>query len=112
MKKIFVILTVLFLLSGCGSNSNSNSLEKIISENNYTVVDVRTNEEYDEGHVVGAVNIPYDTIDEDVELDKSKTILVYCRSGKRSSVAYNTLKGLGYDVVDLGSYDKITLEKE
>ena len=45
-------------------------------------------------------------------LDKDKTILVYCKSGVRSNKAYNTLKDLGYDVIDLGAYDNVTLEKE
>ena len=46
----------------------------------------------------GAINIPYDEIDENVELSKEKTILVYCRSGKRSSIAYEQLTSLGYEV--------------
>lgn len=120
MKNIIVIVCLLMLVSGCGNTNTSTSVktskeedfEKIVTEDNYVVVDVRTKEEYDEGHVVGAVNIPYDEIDESTKLDKNKTIMVYCRSGKRSSIAYETLKRLGYDVFDLGAYDSITLEKE
>ena len=51
-------------------------------------------------------------VDENTDLDKTKTIMVYCKSGVRSNKAYNTLKDLGYDVVDLGAYDKVELEKE
>ena len=118
MKKFVLVLSILLLVSGCGnvtSNakvSKEEALEQIVSENNYVVVDVRTREEYLESHVVGAVNIPYDTIDENVNLDKDKKILVYCRSGKRSSIAYETLKKIGYDVFDLGDYDSINLERE
>ena len=75
-------------------------------------MDVRTSEEYKEGHVKGAINIPYDEINENVELDKEKTILVYCKSGRRSKVAYDQLTSLGYEVYDLGAYDNITLDKE
>ena len=115
MKKILcslLIITMVILLVGCSGEKEMSSLDKILKENNYIIVDVRTQEEYDTSHVKGAVNIPYDEIDENVELDKSKTILVYCKSGGRSSIAYNTLKELGYDVMDLGAFDSIDLEKE
>lgn len=87
-------------------------LDKLIGKGNYIIVDVRTNEEYLESHVKGAINIPYDEINESTNLDKTKTILVYCKSGVRSSKAYNTFKSLGYDVIDLGAYDTIDLDKE
>ena len=79
---------------------------------NYIVVDVRYDYEYSEGHVVNSINIPYDTINSNINLDKNKTILVYCKSGKRSKIAYDKLKELNYDVIDLGAYDKVTLDKE
>ena len=84
----------------------------MLKENNYIVVDVRTKEEYNSGHVKNSINIPYDEITADTNLDKNKSILVYCRSGVRSKKAYNTLKKLGYDTYDLGGYDSVTLEKE
>ena len=115
MKKIALVLILLlslFTIVGCTTNKKSNQLQDILDKNNYIIVDVRTKEEYDESHVKGSINIPYDEIDENTNLDKSKTIIVYCRSGNRSSKAYNNLKSLGYDVYDLGAFDKITLEKE
>ena len=84
----------------------------VIPTGDYIVVDVRTPEEYKEGHVKGAINIPYDTIDKNVKLDKSKKIMVYCKSGTRSAIAYKTLTELGYDVYDLGAYEKLNFEKE
>lgn len=117
MKKILICLNIILLLSGCGSKekepvlTKEEQVSKIIEQNNYIVVDVRTKEEYESGHIKDSINIPYDEIEESVALDKNKTILVYCRSGKRSATAYNTLKKLGYDVFDLGAYDTITLEK-
>lgn len=118
MKKyIFILLSIIIFVTGCGSTSNvsnsiSNSLNEIIEKNNYVIVDVRTSHEYKTGHVKGAINIPYDEIDKLTKLDKTKKILVYCKSGGRSSVAYNILKDLGYDVMDLGAYDSIKLDKE
>ena len=99
MKKILIILTII-ILTGCGN--------KKVTANKT----VRTKEEYEEGHVKDAINIPYDEINENIKLDKNKTIMVYCKSGKRSSIAYATLKDLGYDVYDLGAYASLTLEKE
>ena len=114
MKKVLLITCIaLLLIVGCSNKEeHTRTLEDVLKENNYIVVDVRTKEEYELSHVKDSLNIPYDEIDENTDLDKSKTILVYCRSGKRSSIAYNTLTSLGYDVIDLGAYDSITLEKE
>ena len=117
MKKIGIICLVfigLILLTGCTKEQNQeeSKLDKILKEDNYIVVDVRTAEEYAEGHVKGAINIPYDEIDENTDLDKSKTILVYCKSGVRSGKAYDTLISLGYTVENLGAYDTVELEKE
>ena len=117
MKKIGIVCLVfigLICLVGCTKEQTQeeSKLDKVLKENNYIVVDVRTPEEYAEGHVKESINIPYDEIDENTNLDKNKTILVYCKSGVRSNKAYNTLKELGYDVIDLGAYDKVELEKE
>ena len=119
MKKVLLIFTIMLSLIctlGCQKQEtkmeSKTTLDQILEKNNYIVLDVRTKEEYDEKHVKGSLNIPYDTIDENTALDKTKTILVYCRSGARSKKAYDTLKSLGYDVYDLGAFDKITLEKE
>lgn len=112
LKKAIVIFCVLLItVTGCTKKEKKNSIDEIITKNNYIVVDVRTKEEYDESHVVNSLNIPYDEIDENIDLDKTKTILVYCRSGNRSGIAYKSLTALGYEVVDLGSYASVKLEK-
>ena len=113
-KKIFFLLFMFsFLIIGCGNTEEKEiTLDEVLKEKNYIVVDVRTASEYSEGHVVNSINIPYDEIDASTKLDKNKTILVYCKSGVRSNKAYNTLKSLGYTVIDLGAYDKVELDKE
>ena len=113
MKKLSIIICiiVLLLITGCHNNKKT-ELEEILEHNNYIIVDVRTNEEYLEGHIKESINIPYDIINEATNLDKNKTIMVYCRSGKRSAIAYNKLKELGYNVYDLGAFNEINLEKE
>lgn len=88
------------------------TLDEVLNNGNYVILDVRTEEEFNTGHIKDSLNIPYDEIDENINLDKNKVILVYCRSGVRSKKAYSSLKSLGYKVIDMGSYESINLEKE
>ena len=65
----------------------------------YIILDVRTQEEYDEGHIPGATQISHEEIAEKAEevlTDKDQLILVYCRSGRRSKIAAEALVDLGY----------------
>ena len=69
------------------------------TEEGYIILDVRTQEEYDESHIPGAIVIPHDEITEKAEevlTDKDQLILVYCRSGRRSKLAAEVLVELGY----------------
>ena len=69
------------------------------SESGYIIIDARTQEEYDQGHIPGAIMIPeYEIVDRaEKELpDKEQLILVYCRSGRRSKIAAEELVKLGY----------------
>ena len=69
------------------------------SESGYIISDARTQEEYDQGHIPGAILIPeYEIADRaEKELtDKNQLILVYCRSGRRSKIAAEELVKLGY----------------
>ncbi|GAB1457573.1 MAG: rhodanese-like domain-containing protein [Spirochaetia bacterium] len=71
---------------------------------NVLILDVRTKEEFDGGHLPGAVLIPYDVLGSNLsEPDKKRPIVVYCRSGRRSGIAATTLVEMGYEsVFDLG----------
>ena len=74
-------------------------------EDNAVLLDVRTKEEFSEGHIEGSLNLPIGEIDRAVALipDKSVPIYVYCRSGNRSARAATYLKGNGYtSVYDIG----------
>lgn len=118
MKKIFLLLILCLIICGCSSIKEekialtSSELNNIIKNEEYIIIDVRTKEEYEELHIKDAINIPYDKIDENINIDKTKIIFVYCRSGNRSNIAYNTLINLGYKVYDLGAFDNINLDKE
>ena len=78
----------------------------MIAEGSCILLDVRTEEEYNEAYIEGAVLIPYDEIElrAAAELpDKDKAILIYCRSGRRSALAAETLAGMGYtSIYDFG----------
>ena len=69
------------------------------TQEGYIILDVRTQAEYGEGHIPGAILIPNDQILEKAEsvlTNKDQLILVYCRSGRRSKLASEDLVKLGY----------------
>ena len=112
MKKFLLIFLCFIFLVGC-SNKNDYSVnyvqakEKIINEG-AVLMDVRSQEEYDESHIDGSVLLPLDTIDANtvtsVVSDKSTPIIVYCKSGNLSAQAVEKLNDLGYqNVYDLGA---------
>lgn len=80
--------------------------ELMDTEEDYVILDARTQAEYAEGHIPGAVLIPHDTVTtsaEDELPNKDQLILVYCRSGNRSKQASQALADLGYtNVVEFG----------
>ncbi len=97
-------------ISSCNSNDNITSVsapefDKEIKANSVQLLDVRTPQEYAEGHIDGASNINIQSDDfqqrAEKELSKDSTILVYCRSGRRSMEAAEMLTKLGYKVVNL-----------
>lgn len=72
----------------------------------YTVIDVREPDEYNTGHVSGAINIPPDQLMNGAfqlgDLPKDSDIIVYCRTGSRSNVAMNILRLLGFTNITNG----------
>lgn len=109
---------IVFILAGCTWRSEEvmkNSYRKISAEeakkimqekDDYVILDVRTLEEYKEGHIEGAVLLPKSDISneaEDVLQDKEQMIFVYCRSGSRSFAVATELIDMGYtNIYDLG----------
>lgn len=82
-----------------------------LMEGDCTILDVRTREEYDAGHIPGAICVPVESITEPPELlpDCGRTILVYCRSGRRSKQAAQKLASLGYtDIREFGGINDWT----
>lgn len=97
-----------FLLTGCGGNVADGSYQQITQEEAKEMMDtqeviilgVREQDEYDSGHISGAVLLPVGTINEDTSTEvipgTCSTVLVYCRSGNRSKTASSTLADLGH----------------
>ena len=111
MKKLVFLLLAVMLLTACGQdkendqgaaylNITAEEAKQIMdTEEGYIILDVRTQEEYDEGHIPGAIVISHEEIKEKAEEvlpDKDQLILVYCRSGRRSKIAAEALAELGY----------------
>ena len=120
MKNLLIaVLCICMFCSGC-VDDNSNAKEEPLyssitmedaavlleSENDYLLLDVRTEQEYFSGHIPGAVCIPNEDIDENVAEalpDQEQVIFVYCRSGNRSKQAAEKLANLGYtNIVEIG----------
>ena len=118
MKKLVFLLLAVMLLTACGQdkendqgavyvNITAEEAKQIMdTEEGYIILDVRTQEEYDQGHIPGAILISHEEIAEkaeDVLTDKDQLILVYCRSGRRSKLAAEALAELGYtNIKDFG----------
>lgn len=131
MQRNVLLLVMLLLVTlaglmmvGCGRKSDSGGADgeataapisvkidaaeakKMMEAGGVTVVDVRTPEEFAEGHVPGAINIANEMLTFDAEkilTDKDAVLLIYCRSGNRSAMAAKTLQKLGYTrIYDFG----------
>lgn len=115
MKNAWFLLFLLGALSSCqaqqGGKGNAAGaapvsvlsvpeFKKVITDKNIQLVDVRTPEEYAQGHIDGALNINVNSGDFSAligkQLDKNKPVAVYCRSGVRSQTASGVLKDLGF----------------
>ena len=109
LRFLFTALQAAIGLSACGQenfeNANVAEFAKLADEPNVVVLDVRTVEEYAEGHIVGALNIDQGQGDfmekAKAQLPSDKTIAVYCRSGRRSASAASRLAAEGYTCVNL-----------
>ena len=85
--------------------------KEIVIDEKTAVIDVRTEQEYKAGHLKKSINIPYGEIKNKIAdhvHDKNEKIILYCRSGRRSGIAKQTLDAMGYtNVINAGSYEKL-----
>ena len=110
MKRLFTLMSLFVsIFTNCGGQNfrsvNAADFEQAIKQPNVVILDSRTAQEYADGHIRNAVNIDVKATDFEQQalaaLDKSKTIAVYCRSGRRSKMAAATLAKNGYTVIEL-----------
>ena len=106
------LLSLVLGIAACQSPSNkfetvnAEEFAKVITTPEVPILDVRTAEEYAEGHIANSLNLDvkqenFTTLAKK-ELDKSQTVALYCRSGRRSKIAADLLTKEGYKVVELG----------
>jgi rhodanese-related sulfurtransferase len=126
MKRLAIVFfAVIVLLSGCAQPSNSSAAsykqitqveakEMMTKKDGHIIVDVRSQDEYDDGHIPGAVLIPNESITDrqPKELpDLNQIILIYCRSGRRSKEASQKLADIGYkNIYEFGGINNRTGE--
>ena len=121
MRASFILLCGLFLSLGCSQTTTEQLVENPAQtstpndaatlETQEYVIDVRSAEEWDTGHVEQAVNIPHTEIGDrisEVTSDKDAKIVLYCKMGGRAGKAKETLEGLGFtNIENAGGYDEI-----
>ncbi|MGE4214403.1 MAG: rhodanese-like domain-containing protein [Anaerotignaceae bacterium] len=109
MKNFIFIIIMAVMLVGCGKGTpekeayrkiSAEDAKKMMDENeDIIILDVRTEEEYSQGHIESSLLIPDTEIEdkaEEVLTDKDAVILIYCRSGRRSETATKELIEMGY----------------
>ena len=110
IRALFTFLVLTMLLS-CQAQSefrsvNIDEFKTEISKSDVQLVDVRTAQEYSEGHIPGAMNIDVNAPDFEEKikaLDKKENVAIYCRSGRRSKMAANKLTAAGFKVIELNT---------
>ncbi|WP_313235289.1 rhodanese-like domain-containing protein [Sporosarcina ureae] len=108
MKKLVWLIATVLLLAACGSTDKAFEtvdLEDIeaLQKEGALVMDVREVDEYNEGHIVSAINMPLSQLQngERADLDKDQKYVIVCRSGSRSQTASEILFEEGYDVINV-----------
>lgn len=112
-KVIMGLISTLLALVGCKASAGDHpyesvdvtKFEEVIADSAVFRLDVRTAEEYADGHIAGAVNIDVQAPEFEQKavtaIPKGKTVALYCRSGRRSKKAADILRAKGYQVVEL-----------
>ena len=108
MKKIYIALALIFSLNSTSAELwTVSELNESISKLDHELVllDVRTQAEYDSGHILNAINISHEQILEDPELlaeYKDSQMVVFCRSGGRAGKVIQLLESIGFeDIIDI-----------
>ena len=99
---IWVAYTKGWILADFDMLKPKQAIQMIKNDNNITLLDVRTKEEYQSGHIPNSVNIPLQSLQDNLhKIPKDKKVVVYCRSGNRRISASRILKSHGYIPIDV-----------
>ena len=108
MNRIVILLLIFIfsceLLNSPEINIISESDFNELQDSDYTLIDVRTQDEFDLGHIDGAINLDFysETFQNDIlSLPKNETIVLYCRTNNRSSKTANILKENGFKEISV-----------
>ncbi len=116
VKKVIIVILILMMTIGICAEETTMTYKMVsmaegieIAKNNpdAIIVDVRREDEYKDGHIPGAVLLTMETITAETAAkvlpDKNQMILIYCRSGRRSKIAAQSLLDLGYtNLIEFG----------
>lgn len=110
--KRFLVFVMAFVLAACGGHKQLHvDALALVDEGGAVLIDVRTPEEFNGGHLKGAINIPHTEIVAGLKqrnIGPDQSIVLYCRSGNRSGVAAAQLQGVGYKyITNAGAYSAL-----
>jgi len=105
ITKIFALAFSLFTAAVFAGETPQMSQQELLEalkapNNNIVLLDVRSEDEYNHGHVAGAINISHNAVEENLKQlaqYKNSTVVVYCRSGRRAGLAENILSSSGFN---------------
>lgn len=111
-KNIIKVAILLLFSSFCHAQVSQIEPQQLIkqiqNEKLLIIIDVRTEDEYTQGHIKGAINIPYDQLrqyQDKIMAYKDQQVILYCRSGSRAEIAASTLQELGFTkLIDLNGH--------
>jgi len=99
---LFVALVIAFLINEgkqSGASIGTSNLVQLINRQDAVIVDVRDHKEFSQGHIAGAVNIPFSSLDQrapELEEYKEKPVVVVCKMGQQAGAAGRKLKAKGF----------------
>ncbi len=105
IKNLFALTFIFFVSTVFASETLQISQQALLTalkapDHNIVVLDVRSEEEYNKGHIAGSVNVSHEQVENmlsQLNQYKSSTVVVYCRSGRRAGLAENILAENGFN---------------
>lgn len=111
MRLLAFLTLVVFSLSSWAADLTYEQLHSLLNGDDVVIIDVRSQEEHQAGALPGSINIPHNRIASGVAqraIEQDKTIVLYCRSGRRSGMAEQELRARGYQkIINAGGFDDL-----